>query len=567
LSCIHLFIAYLYEKQFIMRRKKVRIVLFVLAGIVLLLIVVAIGVHTILPQRIQKRLHQELFQALEQQQPGLYRIELEGVSFSPLLRRLKVASLKIEPDNQQMADASSDSLPRQIFRLDASDLVISTKGIIDVVREKSDIVFSRLGLQELSVYWISNADGFIVDTDSEEPSWSPQSVHIRRLDLGFSSMENLLLADTSTRVMSMGAGKFSGNIQYHFGSGEDAPTVNIREHTLAIATIAWQPPGDLYRYSCDSLAMTGDDQSLELFGVHMDPLYDKYEFQSHLSYQTDRVDARIENVSITGFDLEKMVNQEYFFAEKLDVNGGDVEVFRGRTPPLDTERRPKLPSRLIKEAPIQIYLGSVVISGLDMVYQELPEDSAAEGEVSFIDLSASISNITNVPEMLQQDSIMRINTRANMFGGPALQAAFHYNLQDINGGYRAQGTLESMSFELINQALYPLTGMLIAGGHHQHTQFSFSGNDFRSTGVLTMRYSGLELNLEPERSDLRRSITNWAGRTMVYHKDNPREDKEPREGEMDFERDPSRFVFHYWWNTFLTGVRSTVLRDAVDDMI
>ena len=550
-----------------MRSKKIRVILYVLAGLIILLIAAGILVHTILPQYVHKRLQQELVQTLEQQHPGLYRVELGKLSFSPLLRRMKVASLKIEPDNQQMGDISPDSLPRQIFRLEASDLVISTKGIIDVVREKSDIVFSRVGLQELSVYWISNPDGFIVETDPGKPSLSPQSVHIRRLELGFSRVENLLLADTATRVMTLGTGKFSGNIQYHFGLGEDTPTVNIREHTVAIATIAWQPPGDLYRYSCDSLVMSDAGQSLELYSVHMDPLYDKREFQNQISFQDDRIDARIEKVGLSGFDLEKLVNQEYFFAENLDVSVGHVEVFRGRTPPLDTERRPPLPSRLINEIPLQIFLGTVVISGLDLVYQELPEDSSAEGEVSFIDLSASIGNLTNVPELLQHDSIMHIEARANMFGGPVLQATFQYNLQDINGGYRAQGTLEPMYFELINQALYPLTGMQIAGGHHQHTQFSFSGNDFRSTGVLTMRYSGLDLNLEPERSDLRQSITNWAGRNMVYHKDNPREDKEPREGEMDFERDPTRFVFHYWWNTFLTGVRSTVLRDTVDDMI
>jgi hypothetical protein len=550
-----------------MRRKKIRVVVFVLAGMVLLLIIVAIALHTILPQRIQKRLQQELVQALEQQHPGLYRVKLEGLRFSPLLRRLKVASLKIEHDSLLLTDTHPDSLPRQILRLEASDLVISTNGLIDVVREKSDIVFSRVGLQEVSVYWMSNPDGFIDESDTVEASWSPHSVHIRSLELGLSRMENVLLADTATRVISLGAGKFSGNIQYHLGIGEDDPTISILEHTLGIATIALLPPKDLYRYSCDSLAMTGTGRSLELFGVHMDPLYDKREFQNQISFQDDRIDARIEKVGLSGFDLEKLVNQQYFFAEELDVSVGHMEVFRGRIPPLDLERRPPLPSRLIKEAPLQIFLGSLVISGLDLVYQELPEDSTVEGEVPFIDLSATISNITNVTEMLQQDSIMRIEARAKMFGVPELHATFHYNLQDINGGYSAQGTLEPMSFELINQALYPLTGMQIEGGQHQHTHFSFSGNDFHSTGVLIMRYSGLELNLEPERSDLRRSITNWAGRTMVYHKDNPREDNEPREGEMDFERNPTRFVFHYWWNTFLTGVRSTVLRDVVDEMI
>ena len=551
-----------------MRRKKIRVILYVLAGLVILLIAVGILVHTILPQYVHKRLQQELVQALEQQHPGLYQVELEGVRFSPLLRRMKVASLKIEHDSLQLADTTPESLPRQIFRLEASDMVISTNGIIDVVREKSDIVFSLVGLQELSVFWISNPDGAIMeDNDQEEPSWSPQSVHILSLELGFSRMENLMLADTATKVMSMGSGKLTGNIKYHLDAGESDPPISILEHTLQVANIAWQPPGDLYRYSCDSLAMAGAGQSIELFGIRMKPLYDKLTFHNHISFQTDRMDVRVGKASLSGFDLERLANQEYFFAEKLDLSDANMEVFRDRTPPLDEESRPSLPSRLINEAPLQIFLGSVVIAGLDLIYQELPEDATEAGEVPFIDLSASIGNITNVPEMLQQDSIMLIEARANLFGSPELHATFHYNLMDINGGYNAQGTLEPMSFELINQAIYPLAGVRIDGGNHQHTQFYFSGNDFHSTGVLTMRYSGLDLNLQPERSELRQSIINWAGRNLVYHEDNPQKDEEPREGEMDFERNPTRFVFHYWWNTFLTGVRSTIFRDVADEMI
>ena len=550
-----------------MRRKKIRVILYVLAGLIILLIAAGILVHTILPQYVHKRLQQELVQALEQQHPGLYQVELEGVRFSPLLRRLKVASLKIEHDSLQLADTPPESLPRQIIRLEVSDLEISTNGIIDVIRERSEIVFSLVGLHELSVYWISNPDGAIDDNDQEEPSWSPQSVHIRSLELGFSRMENLLLADTATRVMSMGSGKFTGNIKYHPDAGEADPSISILEHTLRVANIAWQPPGDLYRYSCDSLAMAGVGQSLELSGIRMKPLYDKLTFHNHISFQTDRMDVRVGKASLSGFDLEKMVNHEYFFAEKLDISDANVEVFRDRTPPLDEERRPKLPSRLINEAPLQIFLGSVVIAGLDLVYQELPEGATEAGEVPFTDLSANIGNLTNVPEMLQQDSIMRIEARANLFGSPELHAIFYYNLMDINGDYKAQGTLEPMSFELINQAIYPLAGLRIDSGNHHHTQFSFSGNDFRSTGALTMRYSGLELDLQPERSELRQSIFNWAGRNLVYHEDNPQKDEEPREGEMDFERNPTRFVFHYWWNTFLTGVRSTIFRDVADEII
>jgi hypothetical protein len=74
-----------------------------------------------------------------------------------------------------------------------------------------------------------------------------------------------------------------------------------------------------------------------------------------------------------------------------------------------------------------------------------------------------------------------------------------------------------------------------------------------------MLYTDLDIILEPERSELRQTIGDWAGRNILYYPSNPHDNTE-RKGEIYFERDPSRFVFHYWWQCYLSGIKNTVQR-------
>jgi hypothetical protein len=381
-----------------------------------------------------------------------------------------------------------------------------------------------------------------------------------------------MLEALGSDVFSLDQGRFSGGFLWQSDEGPTTGTdadpdehtdnmkFDLRDPEFAAAKLNILLPDGLHRIACDSLALGQGGARLELFEAEMIPLFSKRQFRNQITHQTDRMEISVDTVRFTGFDLNQLINHNYLSVEKLELSQGRLEVFRDRHPPFNTSQRPTMPVRLIVQAPFQMWLGTIEVNDLDLFYQELPEGSAEEGVIPFRNLSATLSNITNAEDHLLQDSLMRIEATARMFGRPRLTAFFVYNLRDINGGYNARGTLAAMPFETINPAIFPLTGMRVLEGAHEQTTFSFTGNDFRSDGELTMRYSGLELDLAPERSQLRQRITNWAGRQFVYHSSNPGANGEIRLGTIDFEREIDRFVFHYWWNSFLTGAGSTVMR-------
>ncbi len=579
---------------------KTKIIIFILAGILVLALAGVILLHHILPGKVVDGLQKVVAQMSEGEAAGLYQLEIEKVTFSPLFRTMHVSSFMLVPDTQMLVTLKPEALPAEIFRIHAGGLAVSTGGLIALARQKDEIVFSNVQLKELAAMVIRNpamkmpenreevtekadevsekegplpekaeeapAEGKKVPEKAEEAppkDGDPhpmQSLEIKSFSVAFSSLKVQMLEALGSDVFSLHQGQFSGGFLWQSEEGQEAPKLDMRNPAFWVAKLDIRPPGDLHRFACDSLALGGDGSVLELFGMEVIPKFSKRQFTNQITHQTDRFEANLDTVRFSGFDLNKLINQKYLSAEKLEVSHGQLEVFRDRHPPFNTKQRPTMPVRRIMQAPFKMWLGTTQINNLDVFYQELPEESSEEGVIPFMNLSATLTNMTNAGELLMQDSIMHLEARARMFGRASLTASFAYNLQDINGGYNARGTLAAMPFTVINQAMFPLTGIQVMEGAHEKTNFSFTGNDFRSDGKLTMLYSGLKLDLAPDRSRLRQNITNWAGRQFVYHASNPGNDGEVRPGIIDFEREIDRFVFHYWWNCFLTGAGSTVMK-------
>jgi hypothetical protein len=301
-------------------------------------------------------------------------------------------------------------------------------------------------------------------------------------------------------------------------------------------------------------------------GFHCQPRYGKKEFQKHLKHQSDRIVAKIDSIKISGFDLNAMINENALMANNVKFSGTDVEAFRDRAVPFDHSRRPAMPVRLLRELPIDVWVSTVSLDNINITYFELPEESVKPGEVKFTRLQALTKNVTNIPDSLARDSMLVIDAKALLYGDTKISAIFRYNLQDIHGGFSIDGKLAPMEFTKVNAAVKPLSGMEILEGKHESSRIIFTGNDIKATGTLHMRYSGLKVEMEPNRSKLRRAITSWTSRQLVYHSDNPNNGNE-RTGQIEFERLTDRFVFNFWWKCYFSGIKDITLRDGAAEVL
>jgi hypothetical protein len=540
-----------------MNKRKKYIIGYVLAFILLLFVGLTQFMQYYLPVLVDKRIKKELETYLNSGPSSFYQIDIKPVRFTSFFRILNIPEINIIPYDGIFTDNIIDSLPKEILRIKLTNLKISTDGVIDLLRKREDIRFREISLDKLYATVFQNKEGFA--REKEQKSNTLGKIEFGKINFPEINISGLMFPDTNSRLLSVEGISFFGGLIWDIIQNDEQNQSQIIDYKINVGKIEISPADQLYDYSIDSIRLSGNDNLLRLFDARVNPRYSKTEFQNHITHQTDRMQVEIGYSEIYGFDLLSILLTGFFSADSIEISNGVVDVFRDRNLPFDELRRPIMLVKLIRDAEFIFFVPLITLSNIDISYSELPENGNQEGKVPFKSLQGKIENITNDTIKLDSDSLMRINAMAEFFGEALLSASFVYNLKDRNGGYQATGELEKLEFTKLNAVLTPLLNVSVMDGYHEKSVFSFTGNDISSSGNLLMHYSDLDINMEPERSNLRQNIGDWAGRNFLYYPSNPHNDVE-RKGEIYFERDPSRFVFHYWWQCYLSGIKNTVQR-------
>ncbi len=358
--------------------------------------------------------------------------------------------------------------------------------------------------------------------------------------------------------------RFKGKIGLPENESNALENLTIERHSFQAENIAVSLPQYLYSFHIDNISIDGIMETISIEKIKILPIHPKEEFYRHVDFETDRIETHLDIIEIKGFQTHKKHGRRGLMFSQVNIRNGFIDISRDRRPPFNEEQRPALPAKLIMTAPVDLFVAGINISETDILYSEFPEDGSgpgfheAAGNVPFNSLEASVKNITNIADSLDKDSVMYIHAETHIFDDAVLRADFRYNLNDIDGGYSADAELSELRFETINPAIYPLTGMRVAEGIHKSSVFSFSGNDVESSGELYMEWNDLLLDFSPDAGGMIAEITKSLGK-IIYHQSNPDNlDKYPS-GEIYYERDIRRFVFHYWWNCYLSGIKNSVL--------
>ncbi len=373
---------------------------------------------------------------------------------------------------------------------------------------------------------------------------------------------------SSRQQIESGPIHFKGRVKMNDYENNVIENLSFEKHSFQAANLSVYLPETLYSFHINSIVVDGTMETISIEKVKMLPIHTREEFNRHVDFQTDRIETHLDYIKITGFQIHKKHDKRGLIISRVDIRKGVTDVFRDRRPPFNEDQRPAMPVRLILSAPVDIFIAEITISEADILYWEFPEEGSlsgfheAAGHVPFNSLEATVSNITNMDDALYKDSFMHITAQAYIFDEAILRAAFRYNLKDINGGYSAEAELSQLRFESINPAIYPLAGIKITEGVHQSSVFSFSGNDIESSGELYMKWRDLSVNITPESGAVITGITQSLGK-LTYRQSNPNDGNTTPSGDIYYERDISRFVFHYWWNCYLSGIKHSVLHDFV----
>jgi len=334
-------------------------------------------------------------------------------------------------------------------------------------------------------------------------------------------------------------------------------TRNIRAN---IKNYVYQTGDGLYRLHADDISLATASRSLTFNKLSLEPLVNRGDYLQRFQYAFSLAEAEISQVKLQGLDFASLLNNNKWRVSEVNVMAPQLKVMRENRLPRDTSRRPPLHQKMVTQLPQPFKIDKLLIRNGQIIYAELAEDSPKEGVISFEDLNAEIRNISNDPEDIRQNTMMEMDVNAQVMGEGDLEAFFRFPLDTTSMDFNVRGSLGPMNLTHFNRIMEPVAFVHIKEGQNQQMQFEFSGDDKKSTGTMEFRYDDLSvlmIDKQKGQAGLDEKLGSFIANAFVLKGSNPKS-VFLRIGNIAFERDPSRAMFHYWWQSMLSGIKSSI---------
>ena len=187
------------------------------------------------------------------------------------------------------------------------------------------------------------------------------------------------------------------------------------------------------------------------------------------------------------------LNGKSFVAQRLKLNRPSISVYRDKLPPFKEGVTKKLFTDQIRDIPLSLSIGEILIDNGKVVYTERNDKSRMEGSLVLTNLKGSISNVSNISRNTNDSLSIAIN------GIMLDKAGFDFNLSqsygDKSGGFTMGVSLESAPLSFLNPLLAPLSNVKFTSGTLDKLDMHATGNDNAASGKMTFYYTNLHIQL------------------------------------------------------------------------
>ncbi len=328
-----------------------------------------------------------------------------------------------------------------------------------------------------------------------------------------------------------------------------------------------------YRNSitAENLAFDTKDENLSVENVVFKNKLEKYEYIRQFSVETNWMEVHQGKLEVRGMDFQEYFQAGVIEAEHVLVKGLDLEVFRDKRMPDDTESRPKMIREIIDGLPTRILIDTITVEEMKVKYEERPDNDAPRAGSIFIEqINATITRFTNFEEKLAENDELKIKAEGLFMGTGKISLDAAYFITDPDGKFTLRGNIGPMDLTLANQMIEPATQVALKQGKINEVFFNITANDFDGTGEVIAKYENLEIeildkNFEHNQNVFRR-IGAFLANKLVIKSQNPNNRGELIKGPVYQQRDKTKFIFHYWFQLLLSGLKSTITGETEEEM-
>ena len=316
----------------------------------------------------------------------------------------------------------------------------------------------------------------------------------------------------------------------------------------------------LHKFLFRGMALNSSQKQLKVDSFNIIPLLSENDFANKAGFQKDRFNVRLGGIALKNIEMQNLLQQK-IIASQLLINNASAKIYRDISKPLEQKNKVgNYPSQLLEVLDIPVNISKASLPNTYIEYKEKGSGSGNGGIVRFEDSKLDITNITNMPEAVQQNNFLNISFDTKVLGQIPLKGNFKFSLKNNGGNFTANGHIPTFDPLILNKISIPMTLIKLNGGKINSIDFQLTGNNYNAKGDFLMRYQHLKVDVLKKDKDTKqitkRGFASFVANLMLRN-DNPNK-KGLRKVRPVYERDIYKSFFNLVWKTVFTGMKESV---------
>jgi len=299
--------------------------------------------------------------------------------------------------------------------------------------------------------------------------------------------------------------------------------------------------------------------SIKEFVIH--PNYSKKRFAELHHFATDRMDGRLTNIVAGGFSVEEFLKSNRLGSSGIEIDSLNLIVYRDNRKVTRHVVKPVFQEMMYK-CPVSLNLDSICVKNGDITYIEQVPKANHEGSICFNQIHATLYNVTNDTIYIKRKASLILKGDALLMGKGRFNVLLDAKLFDRLNTFTVKAKLSHIPANSLNPLLRNNMFMKVASGEIESMTFSFTANDLKAKGNMCLLYSHLKIAVMNKETDKSSALSERFLSMVLNSKildSNPKPGKKVRNGKIEYDRDPEKFLFSYCVKCIVSGIVTSIL--------
>ncbi len=334
-----------------------------------------------------------------------------------------------------------------------------------------------------------------------------------------------------------------------------------KQANIYVPGYTYRTPDSMYFLKADTLTLHAAQKSIDVFGLSFQPRYSKADFGKHLQFYKDRYDIKFKSASFNNIDWYKLFLGEGITATHAEFNTGTMEVYADKNiPPSTKSKIGNFPHQLLARLKLPVDIDTILIKKFEFIYRELNPKTQQTGAVTWTDVSAQLTNVTNVPEKISVNKIIKVAAQSKIFNAGSFSAVFQFDMtKAATGDFTLDVNLGPMDGMAINAASKPLGSFEVNSLSIKKLKAHIIANSYNAHSSVLFVYDDLKITALKKEEDSKKlkkkKFISFLANTFILNKSNTMDEAQPEY--ITYQRDPQRSFFSLIWKSLLKGITNT----------